>query len=221
MPCVFLEARASINTTLHVDVVVLVAGRIMYWAVGDLRRGLFVLGLAYVRELPVYEVPLGDVLSNIEHHLGILVMSSMKYFGSLDQVVPMGVDTDVRSMVSFVIASFVTAPMGLGIDLVLSDVPLDLCDPYGPGSFGSSSLLEVVPQVTIRSGLPVGVVAFPPEVVEDLIGPVHEGLAVSAYVDGAIGSKGCDGRGELGPRGAASVSPNWVYSMRPSGCCLQ
>ncbi len=111
-----------------------------------------------LQEAPMDEVSLYNTPANLLHESSIVVVPNMH--NTANQVLPMCFDRDVGSVVSLIIASLVTGPEEVLVNLLLRDMTLNLRDAYCLGAFGPCSFLEMVPQVPIRGSLPVIFVAF-------------------------------------------------------------
>ncbi len=167
------------------------------------------LALLYVDESPVDEIRFHNMLGNLQHELAVLVMPCMQDPGDPHYVFTVRLHSYIRSMVSLVIALFITCSVGAGVDLLLRDMSLDLRDFDCIWPFCSGSFFEVVPEIAVWNSFPVGLalLTLASESPKNTGGPVQEGFAVRPYVDRAVGDNGDDGSGEFSPGGTATVPP--------------
>ena len=132
----------------------------------------------------------------------------MEDFGSTDDILPMYTDSNVSSLICFVIAILTAGSEDIVKDLLGSNMSFDFGESDGSRTFSNGSFCKVLPKVTIRRRLPIMFYCLVvSEFVQDIAARVKKSLAICANVNRAIGNKGNYGSSELGSCGDAIITP--------------
>ena len=149
------------------------------------------------------------MLNHLLHEPRVKEMPVVRDFCHSNNIFSVRLDRYVGGTIRLIVPDLVTIPDCTFGDLLLRCVPLHLGDPNGFPSLRSGSQLEVLPEITIRSGLPIGPVLLAlAQLHEDPPGPVKECLTIRADVDRAVRTESHDGRSQLGASGTPSKAPN-------------
>ena len=75
------------------------------------------------------EVALNNMLGNVEHEMGVLLVPLVEYLSYSTNIIPMRLDSNVCSMVGLVVSLLVACSVQALVDLLLASVAFDLRDP--------------------------------------------------------------------------------------------
>ena len=165
--------------------------------------------LSPLHEGTMNHVSFNDVFGHIHHEPSILRMPLGIEFSNSVNILTM----EQNSLVNNAVSSFIpllVLPCGntLGY-VVFDDVPFNPCELNRARALGQESLLEMIPQVAIRCGVPANPVGNTSSgIVKNLICPIDEGFAVAGQMHRAMTAYGKDAGSQLSTSRTASIAPN-------------
>ena len=92
----------------------------------DFIRVVVLLAAEHICEFPVYEIPLDDVLDHFLHEFGVLPVSVVQDFCQTHDLFTMHLNSDIRSMIGLIVATFVDCPKGAIVNLLLGNMAFNL-----------------------------------------------------------------------------------------------
>ncbi len=92
----------------------------------DFVRVVVLLAAEHIREFPVYEIPLDDVLDHFLHEFCVLPVSVVQDFCQTHDLFTMHLNSDIRSMIGLIVATFADCPKGAIVNLLLGNMAFNL-----------------------------------------------------------------------------------------------
>ena len=117
--------------------------------------------LLNINKLPMDKVGFHNMLCNFDHELHVPELPRRPYLGKPNNLEPMHFDCNICSMVGLIVTKFIAFAIYALVDLLLRDIPFDLCDSYGSWPLCFCSLVEWCQRSTSETSIQFVLLALP------------------------------------------------------------